>query len=176
MMQQFLTLSPDEEADTLTTLAKLQAYDPNDPGETGYMFVYPIGQTFWDTKKRILSNGMSLYEFIRDTLLPQYNPLTGVNIEGKSGLPHQFELKQNDPNPFNPATTICFSLPHREYVTLKVFDLLGREVATLVDGELNPGVHSLVFDAKDLPSGVYFYRLTTTTSRLVGTKVMVLMK
>jgi len=89
-------------------------------------------------------------------------------------LPTDFGLEQNYPNPFNPTTTIRFSLPHREHVTLKVFDVLGREVATLVDGELNPGEHSVVFSAKDLPSGVYFYRLTTPT--FSQTKLMEVLK
>lgn len=69
------------------------------------------------------------------------------------------DLHQNYPNPLNPNTTIRFSLPRHEYVTLKLFDVLGREVATLVDRELNPGEHSILFDATDLPSGVYFYHL-----------------
>jgi len=56
-------------------------------------------------------------------------------------------------------TTIRFSLPHRSYVTLKVFDALGREVATLLHGELSAGEHSVSLDAKDLSSGVYFYQL-----------------
>jgi len=78
-------------------------------------------------------------------------------------IPNGYILEQNYPNPFNPTTTIRFSLPHREHVTLKVFDVLGREVATLVDGEINPGEHSVVFSGKNLASAVYFYRLTTPT-------------
>ena len=85
-----------------------------------------------------------------------------------------FILDQNYPNPFNPSTTIRFSIPHREHVTLKVFDVLGREAATLVDEELNPGEHSLVFDAKGLPSGVYFYRLQA--GNFVEQKKMVAVK
>jgi len=83
--------------------------------------------------------------------------------QSESSIPLKFQLFQNYPNPFNPTTTIRFSIPHREHVTLKIFDVLGREVATLVNGELNPGEHSVVFDAKDLPSGMYFFRLTTPT-------------
>jgi hypothetical protein len=78
-------------------------------------------------------------------------------------LPTEYRLEQNYPNPFNPTTTILFSLEHPQHATLKVFDVLGREVATLVNGELNPGQHSVVFDAKNLPSGMYFFRLTTPT-------------
>lgn len=80
-----------------------------------------------------------------------------------STLPEEIVLHTNYPNPFNPTTTIRFSLPHREYVTLKVFDVLGREVATLMSEEVNAGEHSVVFNATKLPSGVYFYRLTTST-------------
>lgn len=73
------------------------------------------------------------------------------------------DIMVNCPNPFNSSTTIRFSLPKTEHVTLKIFDILGREVATLVDEELNPGEHSVLYDTKDLPGGVYCYRLTTPT-------------
>lgn len=74
-------------------------------------------------------------------------------------LPTEYRLEQNYPNPFNPETTIRFVLPKRSSVTLKLFDILGKEVATLVDEELQPGEHKVVFDARSLSSGVYFYRL-----------------
>jgi len=88
---------------------------------------------------------------------------TGVKIYPSGSFPIQFRLKQNFPNPFNPSTTIHFSLPQRSHITLQVFDVLGREVATLVHGELEAGEHSVVYNAKGLKSGVYSYRLTTTT-------------
>jgi hypothetical protein len=91
----------------------------------------------------------------------EFNQSTGV-VNETGNKPNDYYLFQNYPNPFNPTTTIRFLVPQLLHVTLKVFDLLGREVATLVDGELNPGEHAVVFNAKDLPSGVYFYRLITT--------------
>ena len=91
----------------------------------------------------------------------EFNQSTGV-VNETGNKPNDYYLFQNYPNPFNPTTTIRFLVPRLLHVTLKVFDVLGREVATLVDGELNPGEHSVVFNAKDLPSGVYFYRLITT--------------
>ncbi len=84
-------------------------------------------------------------------------------VDEMSSIPGEFRLYQNYPNPFNPTTTIRFTISQREHVTLKVFDVLGREVARLVEGELNAGEHSVVFDAKGLASGVYFYRLTAGT-------------
>ncbi len=85
-------------------------------------------------------------------------PVTAV--EGKNhGAPVGFELAQNFPNPFNPSTLIRFSLPQPSRVTLRVFDLAGRVVTTLVQGPLAGGAHEFVFDGRDLASGVYFYAL-----------------
>jgi hypothetical protein len=79
--------------------------------------------------------------------------------ELNSHIPNPFQLDQNCPNPFNSTTTIRFSLPHREHVTLNVYDVLGREVATLVDGELTAGEHTVNFNAEGIPSGVYFTQM-----------------
>ena len=77
----------------------------------------------------------------------------------ESQLPTSYELEQNYPNPFNPSTTIAFALPKPSEVTLKIFDASGREVATLVEGNLPAGKHEVVLDASPFSSGVYFYRL-----------------
>ena len=85
---------------------------------------------------------------------------TGVK-QGALDLPVQFSLEQNYPNPFNPATTIRYALPSSQKVSLKVFDSLGRETAGLTEGEKAPGWHTVIFDASNLASGIYFYRLST---------------
>ncbi|HOV99197.1 MAG TPA: T9SS type A sorting domain-containing protein [Bacteroidota bacterium] len=71
----------------------------------------------------------------------------------------RFVLKQNYPNPFNPTTHIDYKLPTRSFVSLKVYDLLGREIKTLINEQQSEGEHSVSFDAANLPSGVYFYCL-----------------
>ncbi|MEK6755709.1 MAG: T9SS type A sorting domain-containing protein, partial [Bacteroidota bacterium] len=73
--------------------------------------------------------------------------------------PREFLLEQNYPNPFNPTTAISFQLSANSYVTLSVFDVLGREVAVLVNGEKPGGVYRITWDASSLPSGIYVYRL-----------------
>ena len=83
---------------------------------------------------------------------------TGVE-DKENEMAGRYHLFQNYPNPFNPATTIRFSLPQREHVTLKIFDLLGKEVATLIEEDLDPGEHAVVFDGNGLSSGVYLYHL-----------------
>jgi hypothetical protein len=77
--------------------------------------------------------------------------------------PIQFELAQNYPNPFNPSTTVKFSIPQSSNVILKVFNALGQEVATLVDQNMEAGSHTINFDASQLKSGIYFYRLEAGT-------------
>ena len=78
-------------------------------------------------------------------------------------IPKEFILFQNYPNPFNPVTNINFSLPAKSFVSLKVFDLIGREVATFVSQEKSAGTYQVTFNASRLPSGIYFYRLIAGT-------------
>jgi hypothetical protein len=78
----------------------------------------------------------------------------------KIAQPTSYALAQNYPNPFNPSTTIRFAIPQTEHVTLKVYDLLGREVATLVNEARTAGSYEAFFDASNLASGVYMYKLS----------------
>jgi len=104
-------------------------------------------------------------------------PLSEINTSVdrfSNALPMHFNLDQNYPNPFNPATTISFSLSSRSFILLKVFDLIGREVATIVSEELSAGNHSRQWNAADLPSGIYFYRLQAGT--FTETRKLVLLR
>ncbi|SMO87018.1 S8/S53 family peptidase [Gracilimonas mengyeensis] len=89
-------------------------------------------------------------------------------------IPQQFTLSNNYPNPFNPSTVISYQLPVTSRVTLKVFDMLGREVATLVNGRVSAGQHEVQFDASSLSSGLYIYRLQA--GEFIQTKKMMLIK
>jgi hypothetical protein len=109
---------------------------------------------------------------IDDTLRLQ-NGLT--NVQDRSSLvPSEYKLYQNYPNPFNPVTAIRYQLPVSSHVTLKVFDLLGREVATLVNENKKPGSYEVEFDGSKLPSSMYFYRLQAES--FVETKKLLLLK
>ncbi|MCX6163078.1 MAG: agmatine deiminase family protein [Ignavibacteriae bacterium] len=90
----------------------------------------------------------------------RFDVTTATGITETGITPVKFELMQNYPNPFNPSTKIGYSLKSDSYVTLKVFDALGREVTVLVNGYRKAGVYNETFDASDLAQGVYFYRLS----------------
>jgi len=102
----------------------------------------------------------------------EYGTLVGV--EEEPPVPNQFSLEQNFPNPFNPATTIRYSLPAALVASLKIFNLLGEEVATLVSGPQDAGWHEVEWNATGRPSGVYFFRLTAPG--YVDTKKLVLLR
>jgi len=85
--------------------------------------------------------------------------ITGIDPHDRSANAREFQLLQNYPNPFNPSTTIRYGVPRRSHVSLTVFNVLGRQVAQLVNGEMDAGNHELHFTAANLASGVYFYRL-----------------
>jgi hypothetical protein len=103
-----------------------------------------------------------------------------VSLEDKDELPKEFSLLQNYPNPFNPTTKINYEIPliggdeRGEFVTLKVYDVLGNEVATLVNEEKPAGEYEVEFDGSELSSGIYFYQLKTGS--FIESKKMILMK
>jgi hypothetical protein len=98
---------------------------------------------------------------------------TGINSE-KDNFPKEFTLYQNYPNPFNPVTTLRYSIPQNSNVKLVVYDILGKEVVTLVNEEKHGGTYELNWNAVNLPSGVYFYQLQAGS--FVENKKMVLLK
>lgn len=87
------------------------------------------------------------------------SPLTSVEQDKNLATPEGFRLYQNYPNPFNPTTIINYELGAKNHVSLKMYDVLGREVATLVNGAKEAGRHEVLFDASRLPSGMYFCRM-----------------
>ncbi len=101
-----------------------------------------------------------------------YKPTT--DLLNEFVIPLNYELFQNYPNPFNPTTKLRFGLPERTNAKLTVYDILGRAISTLVDGEFEAGHHEVNFDASNLPSGVYFYQLSTPNYN--STKKLLLMK
>jgi hypothetical protein len=109
------------------------------------------------------------FPFSKSGMNGNSNGFNGWNISGwaeeantlSATLPDNFHLAQNYPNPFNPSTSINFSIPQRSEITLKVYDVLGREISTLVAGEVEPGVYTLRWDACNYSAGIYFIRLKT---------------
>lgn len=110
--------------------------------------------------------------------LPVYADFSFVNtttaVGDAEGGPMSFALNQNYPNPFNPGTRISYSIPSRQFVSVKVYNTLGQEVAVLVNGEQAAGTHTVAWDASSLSSGVYLYRLQTDS--YIAVKRMALVK
>jgi hypothetical protein len=121
----------------------------------------------------------AIASFSKWSLFSTTNPPTAVEEPGSEqtniAAPRVFALSQNYPNPFNPITTIQFTLKEDGFVSLKVYDILGRDVKTLVNGELKAGIyHRISFNASELSSGIYIYRLAARNNALI--KKLVLMK
>jgi hypothetical protein len=97
-----------------------------------------------------------------------------VGIVNSSTVADKYSLGQNYPNPFNPTTKISFSVPKNEFVSIKVFDLTGKEIAQLVNNEMNAGTYEYIFNGSSLASGIYFYQIKTPN--FTETKRMTLVK
>ncbi len=126
-------------------------------------YLWYTGETRSET---ISSQNLTNVDFILQNVI-------GIEPPG-TGLPSEFRLRQNYPNPFNPVTVVLFDLPQSSFAKLIVYDILGREVATLVNKELKAGTHSAAWNASGYPSGIYFYRLET--KNFTDVKKMVLIK
>jgi hypothetical protein len=103
-----------------------------------------------------------------------FSEITTVESKYSLGFPVKYELNQNFPNPFNPKTTISYKLSTTDHGTLKVFDVLGRDVTTLVNEEQPTGSYAEKWDAKSVSSGIYFYQLITGVAMI--TKKMLLIR
>ncbi|MGA2669510.1 MAG: T9SS type A sorting domain-containing protein [Ignavibacteria bacterium] len=145
---------------------------PTAAGTYNYEFRYQIDPVWRDTSINTIAfiqndNDHSIGNTSRNGMI------TGIN-QNINEIPRDISLSQNYPNPFNPSTNIKFSIPKDDYVTLKVYDMLGNEVQTLVEGNHKAGSYTLYFDGSNLSSGVYFYKLTAGS--FIETKKMMLIK
>jgi hypothetical protein len=113
-----------------------------------------------------------------DTTIVSSSPLFSIEkitgVETKETNVTTYTLSQNYPNPFNPSTTIRFSLPSSRFVVLKIYDVLGKEIAVLMNEQFSAGEHTVQFNAADIPSGIYFYTIHAGT--FTSTKKLVVMK
>lgn len=114
------------------------------------------------------------YWYIRSDIAFHYREIATAVAGDESTTPERFVLSQNYPNPFNPGTTIRFDLPRASHVTVTVYDVLGREVATLVNEGKEPGTYAVQWDASGVSSGMYFYRIKA--GDIVQTKRMMLLR
>ncbi|MGB6120948.1 MAG: T9SS type A sorting domain-containing protein [Bacteroidota bacterium] len=118
---------------------------------------------------------LKLGEYNLTAMAMRSDSLRVVSVEDEEiALPEEYALQQNFPNPFNPATTIEFALPQSSDVSLRVFNVLGEEVASLIDREMDAGVHRVMWDASGMASGVYLYRLSA--GNYVMTRKLILIR
>ena len=127
--------------------------------QLAHNFLSPLGIELVDNKLYVMETGLNynnnspkLYE----VTLPADN---STAVETQKSIPQSFRLYQNYPNPFNPATTINYTVPKMSFVTLKVYNILGQKIATLVNGEKQAGEYEVGFDGSNLTSGVYIYKM-----------------
>lgn len=163
------TISTDGSEDDDIRVDDLSSFVSYEGGDPGTMF--NVGDQL-EFVRGVLWYTFSNYK-LQPATFDDIGPVIDTAIEDEV-LPAAFALKQNYPNPFNPSTKIEFDVTSAGVATLDVFDVLGRKVRTLVDGQMTVGTQSVTFDAGTLPSGVYIYRLSAGDN--VQTRKMLLMK
>jgi len=143
----------------------------------------PIGIEYLSEDYNLIILSLPLYyvnksqaqEFLNYVLINKFNTPTSIEFEnGEEELANEFYLAQNYPNPFNPTTSIEYQVASIEKVSIKVYDILGREITTLVNEVKSPGIYEVKFDASNLSSGVYFYQLNAGSK--TATKKLLLLK
>lgn len=145
------------EMDSLVLFGPI-AHPTNDRVVT--VFTTRMSATAWKNGKNTLRFVHAATGGFRvDSIAISFAKGTATGAEPVGGVTPEFGLAQNYPNPFNPSTTIRYSLPHRSRVLLTVFSTLSQQIIVLQDGEQDGGAHEVVFDARNLSSGVYFYRM-----------------
>lgn len=155
--------------------------------------IVPLTSSLAQTSTLLITNGTSVFipngaEICADLITVHFGgsfvtedpsgicagaTVTG-DIEEVETIPTEFALYQNYPNPFNPGTLIKYQVPEKSFVLIRVYDLLGAELATLVNEEKSAGSYEITFNAQDLSSGVYFYQIKA--NNFVSTKKLVLLK
>lgn len=150
--------------------------NPLAPKEIAYYDTYPKSNVSgylgaWGVDPFLPSGKVIVSDMQTGLYVLRYNPVTPPVPKEN---PKEYLLSQNYPNPFNPLTTVSFSLPREEFVTLQIFNVLGQIVRTAVAGIRTAGVHQERIDARDLPSGIYYYRLKAGS--FVGTKKMMVLR
>lgn len=160
-------------AGVFTTWTPSLIVAPNDSDIIRVSFAPTDSTAAYQATLMIISNDPDpLDDTVFVVLTGRGTSITSVETHNTSST--DYRLEANYPNPFNPTTTIRFALPQREHVIVKVFDVLGREVGTLVNEVKQPGRHEVVWDAAGIPSGVYFYRMST--KNFIETKKLVLLR
>lgn len=158
------------------TVVKVFRYNPQHPDTLGWNYYL---------EERHLASRFGLVYYYTEPAWVEY--LVGCVIAGDTFgtlvsvpgfeeplIPLEPQLRQNFPNPFNPTTTIEFQLPHAAIVSVRVYDLLGRVISTIVDGRVPPGLHRVRWDGSEFPSGVYLLRLSTPQG--IQTRKMILLR
>ncbi len=139
----------------------------NTVSNTSNIFVSTVGEAFIGKTSNTLNQNQIGFWYV-------YQQTTLTDVEDEETIPTVFKLEQNYPNPFNPSTTIKFAVPEKSNVLIKVYDILGSEVATLVNEEMDAGWYRKTFNANDYSSGVYLFRMEA--GKFISTKKMILLR